>query len=97
MPLGFKHVLCGKILFIDKRVFCTAMSFVVVVIMVVVMGDKLVRHSCNMNLSAKHMWSNIIIIYIIQKSSNERYLNRFNNIIVTQLFYKHTKILMHSL
>jgi hypothetical protein len=36
MPLGFKHVLCGKILSINKRVFYTATSFVVIV-----MGDKL--------------------------------------------------------
>jgi hypothetical protein len=41
MPLGFKHVLCGRILSISKRVFYTTMSFVVVVILVVVMGDNL--------------------------------------------------------
>ncbi len=80
MPLGFKHVLCGKILSINKRVFYTATSFVVIV-----MGDKLnivVTWTC----PTKHMWSNIIIIYTTQKSSNKRYFDHFNNIIVKQLF-----------
>jgi hypothetical protein len=52
LPLGFKHVLHGKILFDRKNLFYIArgifgyfaMSFVAVV-----MGDKL-----NMNLSTKH-------------------------------------------
>jgi hypothetical protein len=39
--LGFKHVLCGKILFVNKSIFCTTTSFVAIVIMVIVMGDKL--------------------------------------------------------
>jgi hypothetical protein len=56
-----------------------------------------VKHSCNMNLSTKHMWSNIIIIHTIQKSSNKRYFDRFNNIIVENIFLKCIKNLMHSL
>jgi hypothetical protein len=36
MPHGFRHVLCGRILFVTISIFCIAMSFVVVV-----MGNKL--------------------------------------------------------
>jgi hypothetical protein len=36
MPLGFRHVLCGKILSISKRVFYIATSFVAII-----MGYKL--------------------------------------------------------
>jgi uncharacterized surface protein with fasciclin (FAS1) repeats len=31
-------------------------------------NGKQVKHSCNMNLSTKHMWSDIIIIYTIIKN-----------------------------
>jgi hypothetical protein len=41
MPPDFKHVLCGKILYISKSIFCTTISFVVVVILAIVMGGKL--------------------------------------------------------
>jgi hypothetical protein len=41
LPLGFKHVLCGKILYVNKSIFCTTMSFVVIVIMAIVIEDKL--------------------------------------------------------
>jgi hypothetical protein len=41
MPLGFRHVLCGKILSISKRVFYIATSFVAIVILAIIMGYKL--------------------------------------------------------
>ncbi len=45
-----------------------------------------VKHSYNLNLLIKDKWSDIIIIYTIQNSFDKRYFNRFNNIIVKQLF-----------
>jgi hypothetical protein len=41
IPLDFIHVLCGNILFVSRSIFCVAMSFVVIIILVVVLGDKL--------------------------------------------------------
>jgi hypothetical protein len=38
---SLKHVLHGKILSNNKSIFCIAMSFMVVVILAIVMGDKL--------------------------------------------------------
>jgi hypothetical protein len=35
-----------------------------------------------MNLLAKHKWLDIIIIYTIQKSSNKKYFDHSNNIIM---------------
>jgi hypothetical protein len=39
-----------------------------------------------MNLLAKHMWLDIIIIYTIEKSTDKKYFNHSNNIIVKELF-----------
>jgi hypothetical protein len=36
---GFKHVLHGKILSINKSIFCIAMSFITLVILAVAMGE----------------------------------------------------------
>jgi hypothetical protein len=41
MPPGFKHVLFGKILFISRSIFYTALSFVAIAILAIVMGNKL--------------------------------------------------------
>jgi hypothetical protein len=41
LPLGFKHVLCARILFVNRSIFCIATSFVVVAILTIVMGHKL--------------------------------------------------------
>jgi hypothetical protein len=41
LPPTFRHVLCGRILSITKSIFCIAASFMVIVILVVAMGDKL--------------------------------------------------------
>jgi hypothetical protein len=38
--LNFKHLLCGKILYINISIFCIATSFVAIVILAVIMGDK---------------------------------------------------------
>ncbi len=40
LPLGFKHVLSGKILSVNRKVFCTTTSFVAIVILAIIMGDK---------------------------------------------------------
>jgi len=41
LTLGFKHLLCDKILFVKRSIFCIAMSFMVVFILDIIMGDKL--------------------------------------------------------
>ncbi len=80
--VGFKHVLCGKILSINESIFC-----------IVTYGHyhfgrcngRQIEHNYNKKLSKKHKWSDIILS-IIQKSFDRRYFNHSNNIIVKQLF-----------
>jgi hypothetical protein len=79
LSASFKHVLCGKILFVNIDIFYTT-AFMVVVILAIVMGDKLnivVTWTCQQKTCL-----DIIIIYTIQKYYDKRYFNRSNNIIV---------------
>jgi hypothetical protein len=41
LTLGFTHLLCDKILFVKRSIFYIAMSFMVVFILAIIMGDKL--------------------------------------------------------
>jgi len=41
LPFGFIHVLRGRTLSISRSIFCIATSFVSIIILVMVMGEKL--------------------------------------------------------
>ncbi len=80
--LGFKQVLCGKILSINKSIFC-----------IITYGHyhfghcngRQIKHNYNKNLSTKHKWSDVILS-IIQKIFWQKIFNHSNKIIVKQLF-----------
>jgi hypothetical protein len=56
LPPSFRHVLCGRIFSINRSIFCTATSFMAIVILVVVMGDKLniaITWTCQQNIGGQ--------------------------------------------
>jgi hypothetical protein len=63
LPPSFRHILCGKILFVNKNIFWTTTSFVAIVIMGVIMGNKL----------------NIAVTELMNKTQMARYNNYLYN------------------